>query len=226
MKLVAVLVLSALAAISCSNRDGPTDPEPTQSADAAQGPGTTDYLCGSAFARARVDADRLTLDVDGRRYLLSRARSASGSRYLGEDPAIEFWEHRGGASLTVAGQAFSPCVPEPEANLTPFLTDREWVVEDIARGGIIDSSRITMTFAADGALSGLAGCNRYSGRYTLTGRTLATGQLISTRMACAPALMNQETAFLAILGEAARAGPGDHGALIIETGAGRRLLAR
>ena len=56
--------------------------------------------------------------------------------------------------------------------------------------------------AADGRASGHAGCNRFSGPYTLSGDPLSFGALVSTKMACADEPMNaQETAFLGALAE-------------------------
>lgn len=216
------LVLLAFAATACTANDAPVPADAT----GVREPAVTDYLCGATFARASFATNRLTLDVGDRRYLLASARSASGARYASTTPPVEFWEHQGEATLTLDGERLPTCIPEPHGDLTAFVTGREWVVEDIAGGGVIDFARLTMTFAADGTLSGLAGCNRYSGRYTLDQRRITTAQLASTRKACAPALMNQETAFLALLESAVGAAPAEHGALVIESAAGDRLLAR
>ena len=62
----------------------------------------------------------------------------------------------------------------------------------------ISGTTLTATFTAD-AVSGSSGCNTYNGSYTLDGDALKIGPLATTRMACAPAIMDQETLFLAAL---------------------------
>ena len=66
-----------------------------------------------------------------------------------------------------------------------------------------DGSGANVRFAADGKLSGSGGCNRFFGTYVATDKTIETGPLGTTRMACAPDVMNAETRFLAAL-ESAR----------------------
>jgi heat shock protein HslJ len=58
----------------------------------------------------------------------------------------------------------------------------------------------TAAFGADGRISGSGGCNQFNGSYTLSGNnTISIGPLATTRMACAPAIMDQENAYLAAL---------------------------
>ena len=64
------------------------------------------------------------------------------------------------------------------------LTSREWLVEDIMGGGIIDSSHATLTFSGDGRLSGAASCNSYSGTFEMSSQGLTVGPLRTTRKAC------------------------------------------
>ena len=81
------------------------------------------------------------------------------------------------------------------------LTSREWLVEDIMGGGIIDSSHATLTFSGDGRLSGAASCNSYSGTFEMSSQGLTVGPLRTTRKACPPSLMNQEQRFLQVLSQ-------------------------
>lgn len=106
-----------------------------------------------------------------------------------------------------------------------LLTSREWLVEDIDNGGVIDRSHATLTFSEDGNISGSTSCNRYFGEYQRQGNRLSFMSLGSTRMACAPSLMNQEQRFLNALQAAERFSVDSTGALIIE-GQGHRILAR
>ncbi len=53
--------------------------------------------------------------------------------------------------------------------------------------------------AANGVASGYAGCNRFSGPYEKLASGMRFGNLVTTRMACDPARMELETAFLEAL---------------------------
>jgi heat shock protein HslJ len=85
-----------------------------------------------------------------------------------------------------------------------------WDVTNVNNGNqavvsLATGTAITMNFAADGTVSGNAGCNTFTGTYETSGTTLTVGPLASTRMACAePAgVMEQETQFLTALQNAA-----------------------
>lgn len=78
-----------------------------------------------------------------------------------------------------------------------------WLAEDIAGGGVIDTAQTTLILAEDGAVSGRGGCNSYGGTATIEQDKISFGQLVSTQMACPEALMNQESKFFEVLGQAA-----------------------
>ncbi|WP_165982334.1 YbaY family lipoprotein [Dankookia rubra] len=94
--------------------------------------------------------------------------------------------------------------PAPVAGAAPPLVGPDWVAEDIDGRGVVDRVRSTLTFGADGGVSGSGGCNRIAGSYTLAGETIGFGQMISTMMACAPAVGEQERRFLQALAETRR----------------------
>lgn len=54
-------------------------------------------------------------------------------------------------------------------------------------------------FGSDGRVSGSAGCNRFTGSYEHEGARLSFGPLATTRMMCAPDVMEAEEAFLSAL---------------------------
>jgi heat shock protein HslJ len=56
---------------------------------------------------------------------------------------------------------------------------------------------------ADGTVSGTAGCNDYTGGYTVDGDKLTIGPLAATKKACGPAESAVETVFLAAMGRVA-----------------------
>lgn len=93
-------------------------------------------------------------------------------------------------------ERLSGCGGEPLS----LLTGRDWIVEDLDGGGIIDRSRISIGFSAeDSRAYGLGSCNRFTGGFTLTGEGLSFTHPAATMMACAPALMAQEQKFFGIL---------------------------
>jgi len=98
---------------------------------------------------------------------------------------------------------------------TPALTGGDWIVEDIAGARVVDSTRVSLKFSNDGKLSGSGGCNNYNGAYTLNGDEISIGPIASTKKACPPAIMNQETRFFGILQGASRMGLSDSGVLSI-----------
>lgn len=78
-----------------------------------------------------------------------------------------------------------------------------WLAETIRGGGVVDRVQSTLEIAGDGRVSGSGGCNRISGKARITGASIRIGPLVSTRMACPPAVMDQEHKFFNAL-EAAR----------------------
>ncbi|WP_223671092.1 META domain-containing protein [Kangiella shandongensis] len=125
-------------------------------------------------------------------------------------------------TLTLDGKVFEGCGGDPLS----LLADHEWVVEDIAEQGIIDNSRVTITFDKEGRAYGSASCNTYNAAYQLTGENLTFKAPMSTLMACAPALMDQEQRFLKMLAQVNRYDIDGQGALILTTEGGKTITAR
>jgi heat shock protein HslJ len=95
-----------------------------------------------------------------------------------------------------AEAADEPAMPAPAGTA--------WRAETIMGRPVLASAASTITFEADGRVSGRAGCNRYFGTSTMPGEQLSFGAIGATKMACAPALMDQETRFFQALGSATR----------------------
>lgn len=106
---------------------------------------------------------------------------------------------------------------------SPPPTGTVWLVEDVGGGGIIDSSHISLFLDGKGRVNGSGGCNRYMGRYRLSGDRLSFDQIGGTRMACAPALMLQEQRFLKLLKDVANWRIAPTGALILTASGGASL---
>ncbi len=101
-------------------------------------------------------------------------------------------------TLLLALSALGGCAT---AGLGPNLGGREWVAQDVNGAPVSAAKPLTLRFDG-GQASGSAGCNTFSGSYKLREDRLEFGPLATTRMACEPAIMEQEGRYLAILGAA------------------------
>ena len=86
------------------------------------------------------------------------------------------------------------------------LAGTSWLVNSYDNGkqavvGVMEETPLTMTFGADGRVSGSAGCNTYTGAYTSHGDGLKFGAPAATRKMCAHPgrVMEQEQQFLKAL---------------------------
>ncbi len=96
--------------------------------------------------------------------------------------------------------------PQSSAGEPPLMTAQQpsligpaWLAEDIGGRGVIDRAQTTMTFDAEGQVTGSGGCNRYFGPVSIDGTAISFGSLGATRKACVPALMDQEPKFFGAL---------------------------
>ena len=148
---------------------------------------------------------------------LRRSRTVSGASVT----MLCAFDRRTGKAEVVEAPAEAVLTALPSA---PSIEGIVWRAEDIGGGGIIDRSRATLTFGADGRISGSASCNNYSGSYALDrGALNFTSALVATQKACVPSLMDQERRFLAILGAARRIELLPTGALLLSTPEGKSL---
>lgn len=153
-------------------------------------------------------------ELDGQTLTLKVARqlcedSMSGSQYPAQ------------VRVELNGETFEGCGGDPER----LFRGAEWVVEDLAGAGIIDSSRMTIEFLDGDRIAGLASCNRYGAQYELTGEGVSFDYMFATKMACAPALMNQEQRFLELMSQVKLAAIGQKGELILTTASGKEITA-
>jgi heat shock protein HslJ len=85
------------------------------------------------------------------------------------------------------------------------LNDTTWSL--VSYGSATDPTQAapdvetTLTFGADGQVSGNMGCNSFSGTYELKGDKIEFGPLLSTLMACDDPGMSQEAAAFNVLRE-------------------------
>jgi len=83
------------------------------------------------------------------------------------------------------------------------LTSKVWALTELMGQAPMAGTGISAEFTADGKVSGSAGCNRYSGTYTVSGGNITfSSPMASTMMMCEQGVMDQESAYLKALGEA------------------------
>jgi heat shock protein HslJ len=107
------------------------------------------------------------------------------------------------ALLALGCTSAAPTAPAGVA-LAP-LEGTAWLAEDIDGGGVVDRVRSTLVFDAGQRVAGRAACNRYFGTYQQSGDVVEVKPGGTTRMACPPAVMDQEDRFLAALGAVRKA---------------------
>ena len=95
------------------------------------------------------------------------------------------------------------CSQNQSQGPVPTLANSSWLAEDIDDTGVTDKLQFTLAFGTDLTVSGISGCNRFTGQATVTSQDIEFGPLASTRMACPAANMNQEDRYLRVLNSAA-----------------------
>jgi len=126
--------------------------------------------------------------------VLSRARGVS-LRFveMSKSGSSRMVLSSGSSRLTFAMKsAATSTIPEPTMS-THSRLNAQWR----RVGNYVGDRPVTLSFTAEGKVSGFAGCNNFMGSYTLEGDTLKMGPLASTRMAClSPEAQAQERVFL------------------------------
>jgi heat shock protein HslJ len=83
------------------------------------------------------------------------------------------------------------------------LVGKVWSLTELMGKPPLAGTGISAEFTADGKVGGSAGCNRYSGTYTVSGNNITISTpMASTMMMCEQGVMDQESAYLKALGEA------------------------
>jgi heat shock protein HslJ len=104
--------------------------------------------------------------------------------------------NRGNTTVTVA--------PSSTTVSTPKTIVGSWDLKSFSDGmggtvPVLATAPVTARFANAGNLSGSSGCNQYVTSYTVTGLSISVSPVSTTKMACEPDVMAQETAYLALL---------------------------
>ncbi|UQN10164.1 META domain-containing protein [Deinococcus sp. QL22] len=118
-------------------------------------------------------------------------------RYLNVLQGARVYRRQGQTLTLTTGQAQAIYVYGSEAGRRLVTT---WRLV-----GFQGDTPLTVTFSADGQISGSGGCNTFRGRYNVDDQALSVGPLASTRRACpSPELQAQEQRFLQDLQQVTR----------------------
>lgn len=190
-------------------------------------------------------SDELYMTIEGKRYRMVSAVSASGARYVTPgDTRTEFWSKGDRAFIKVLGREYPDefvLVSESPSGKGPAETvsgegkngtkpakqlpvGAEWRVVEIAGEPVAAGSIVTMNFSRDGRLYGNASINNYMSSWLAVDDRVIIAGIASTMMAGPPELMQQEGRFLSLFEEARRFVVTD-GTLVITTRDGREIVA-
>ena len=83
------------------------------------------------------------------------------------------------------------------------LTGKVWALTALNGQPLVAGTGISAQFTSDSKVSGSAGCNQYVGKYTISGSNITfDASIAATMMACPQPVMEQESAYLKMLGAA------------------------
>jgi len=121
---------------------------------------------------------------------------ASVAAYRATEERLEFDDAAGTLTL-VFGRQLPPTVDRD-------LQDTEWMLTKLRGQDLLAGSRITLNLAQEG-FEGFAGCNNYGGEYMAAdaGNWMTSSIWLTAQNCGQPALMDQEQAFVAALGDTA-----------------------
>ncbi len=131
-----------------------------------------------------------------------------------------------GKSFAAAVLFLAGCTATPEESGT--LVGPVWLAEQVAGAALPTEPQVTLQFAADGSAAGKAGCNQYSGPYQTTDNStgISFGAMVSTKMACDGAIMEQEQAYLDLLGRVSSYEVRNNAELMLYADDGKRIRLR
>jgi putative lipoprotein len=120
--------------------------------------------------------------------------------------------------------ALAGCSAASQESAMASLAGSSWLVQDIDGRSVAPDLQTTVAFGEDGTVAGTGGCNRFTGGAGVGAGTIAVGPLASTRMACPPAVMDQERRFFDAMARAASWSVGADGLLRLSDAGGAEIL--
>jgi heat shock protein HslJ len=180
---------------------------PTARGDSYVAVGTEPFWSVS-IARGRIVYRSPDEPIEARRLTSQTATAGGGRRYESADTIVEAMPGVCSAGMSdslyaetvtvrIGGRILEGC--GAELGDPDFLSGRRWAIVSID-GEAVAGEDYVLEFDR-GRLSGRAGCNRLSGRYTLASDwSFTVSSIASTRMACPGPRIAHEAAVLRLLG--------------------------
>ena len=161
--------------------------------------------CNQYSGPFRTDGDRITIGQLASTLMLCEGQiGAQELAFTSGLSGATGWRQAENGNLELAGVTdivAEPSGPDgpPETIQPAGLAGTSWVLTEV--GGTADFANIvpTLAFGADGSVSGFAGCNTFSGAFTLAGPDLTVGPIVSTDMGCQPLASAVEAEYLQAL---------------------------
>lgn len=101
-----------------------------------------------------------------------------------------------GTVLTITATDGGTLVFGDDTSEPAAFAGTDWLLTSISGQDVPAGVAADAIFAEDFTVSGNAGCNDYSGDYSVDGESIVIGPLAATRKACEPDVMDVENAFL------------------------------
>jgi heat shock protein HslJ len=146
--------------------------------------------CNTAEGQARIEGTKLVvLDLASTAIGCDQALHAQDDWIGGFLRAGPTWQLTGNELVLTAQDMELTFTDRAVAEPARPLVGTKWTIDTIVGTGGTSSSvpagvTATMTFTADGKVSGTTGCNTFGGTATVSGNKITFGDLASTRRAC------------------------------------------
>jgi len=140
------------------------------------------------------------LEPSASRRGLSGLPTPEGSLELQPSPSYQEIPPVTHRALVLALSLTIPALPATAAESDP-LAGSEWRPVEIAGTATPEEVEVFLQFGADGVVSGMGGCNRFTGNYTLTDTSIGFSPLAATMMACPDPQMEVEQRLFKALSE-------------------------
>lgn len=197
--------------------------------------------CNSYGGTFRTDGGAITMSVGAMTEMACDGpRDAQEVTFIGALPTVTSWRLREDGALELGGGAAIVAMPndvQVQVQVQPGAGDPDQPVTDgdlpgtswalVAIDATDDLAGIvpTLEFGDDGSMAGLAGCNQFTGPYTLNASTIEVGALGATKMACGKPADAVERLYLGVLAEVDTWAIGGDGQLVLEGPAGSLTFA-
>ena len=145
--------------------------------------------CNSYGGPYQLDGDAIDVgDVASTMMLCAdQAIAAQETAFFAALGGAQTWQLDDAGNLVIDGASRIVAEAGPaEASGSPAASGLigTWNLAEMGPTADFAHLQPTIEFGADGAVSGFAGCNTFSGSYTIDGAALALGPLATTKMAC------------------------------------------